>query len=201
MLKKFFSMAVCMMLIFAITACSSSQNTATQSQAQGRMQDDGSIRGIVTSISSTQIEIAKMSGRSEGGGQDGQGNRERQNPPSGSSAPSGTPSASGSAPQASMDTSNMEKSSYTIDSNTKIVKRTFANSTNNQSGGQQQATETEAGISDITTGTMVSVTLQDGSDTKAAKIVITEGMGGGRGGGNRPQQGSSSPPSTSASAS
>jgi hypothetical protein len=205
MLKKSLSIAVAVLLIFAFSACGSStaaNSTGTSSatnaqQQQGQPQDDGSIRGIVTIISNTQIEIAKMTGGGQGGGQGGDG----QTPPSGS-APSGTPSASGSAPQTFMDTSNMEKVQYTINSSTKIVKQTaLGNSTDTQSSGQQ-ATESEASISDITTGTMVSITLQDGSDTIAAKIVITQGMGGGQGGpqgGQGAPQGGGAQPSASGS--
>jgi hypothetical protein len=212
MLKKYLSIAVAVLLIFAFTACGSSTAASSAStssatnaqQQQGQPEDDGSIRGIVTTISDTQIEIAKMTGGGQGG--DGQtppsGNAPSGTPSASGSAPSGTPSASGSAPQTFMDTSNMEKVQYTINSSTKIVKQTaLGNSTDTQSSGQQ-ATESEASISDITAGTMVSITLQDGSDTIAAKIVITQGMGGGQGGpqgGQGAPQGGGAQPSASGS--
>ena len=201
MLKKVVSIASAVVLIFAFTVCSAAgTNTSAQTSAQGQApQDDGSIRGIITSVSDTQIEIAKMNGGGPGGQQGGQNSQNPPAQPSGS-APQGSPDASGSAPaqaspsssgsstsQGTPDTSNMEKVKYTINSSTKIIKQTFSD--NGQSGDQskekQQPTETEASISDIQTGTMVTITLEEGSTTVAAKIVITEGNGGP--GGNPPQ--------------
>lgn len=160
------------LLVFAFTACS----PANPGQ-HGQRADGGSIRGIVTAVSASSIEIAKMEN----------GNRQG-NPPPG--APSGTPGGSpnrqppnnGQAPggnpqaQSSPDTSKMEKATYTIDASTQIVKQEFEQGT-----GQSKATpnKTAAGISDIQQGTMVTITLKAGSDKAAAKIVIMQGFGKG----------------------
>ena len=190
-MKKTVILALAMALVLIFSACGAQ---AAGQSAQNN--SSGGSRGIVTAVSDNQIEIAKM----EGGNRQGNARPSGDNQ-NGGARPSGQPSG-GSGAQPSMDTSKMEKVKYTIDSNTKIILRKFEtqdnqsqNQNQNQSQGQRQmpkTTETAGTISDITTGTVVEITTQQGKDSLAAEIIITSGMGL-RG---NPQQGAPSGSST-----
>jgi len=159
-------LALCIVLsVLAFSACSPAVNS--DRNAGNSRTDDGSVRGIVTSVSSDVIEIALMQGNRAGGNAP-QRTGDRGNLPSDSPQPDGS-----TRPQGSMDLSNAEKVQYTIDANTKIVKMEFSGQ-GGQSQGQNQGNvlETAAGISDVTNGVTVSITPRSGSDRTADKIVI-----------------------------
>jgi hypothetical protein len=183
------------LIVLAFTACGS-PGGSNNSSGNGSRQNDGSIRGIVTAVSGNSVEIALM----QGGRQNGDSPQGTGNPPQGSGGNrrqgngDGTPPSGSFRPQGSMDLSNAEKKQYTVDANTKIVKREFSGRNGqgqNQGQNQGNVTETSASLSDITAGTMVSITLRNGSDSIADKISITSGgFNGNRSQDGNPPQGS-----------
>lgn len=150
----------------------SGANNRQNSQNRQNMLDMGT-RGIITEVGTDSVTIAVMPTDSmQGGGMDRQ--------PSGSGAPdkpSGTPpSGDGKAPSATMDTSNWEKKTYKVDSNTKI----------NQLSMDSSSGSTALKLSDLKAGDNVGIQESSTSGT-AGTITVMQGMPGGPGGqGNGP---------------
>ncbi len=179
--KRIAAVALSCVLLLAAGGCKATTGTGNNAQGNGQNapQDDGSVRGIVTAVSSDSITIAVMQGMGGGQRPDGSGAPSGSGRPSGSGKPSGTPAAQSGQPDASgapggqMDTSNLEKKNYKIDADTKIVSM----------GGQDDSKTTTLAIGDIAEDTMVSITTKSGDDTTAAQISVMQGGFGGQGGG------------------
>ncbi len=176
--KRIAAVALSCVLLLAAGGCKASAGSNAQGSGQNAPQDDGSVWGIVTAVSSDSITIAVMQGMGGGQRPDGFGAPSGSGRPSGSGKPSGTPPAQGGQPDASgapgglMDTTNLVKKTYKIDADTKIVSM----------GGQDGAKSTTLATGDIAENGLVSITTKSGDDTAAAQIAVMQGGFGGQGG-------------------
>ena len=171
------------------TAGQPSQDTAATTGNQNAADSLG-INGVITEITDNVITIAQNPTGSpgNGGGKNGVVPKASEGDVSDSTS-GGTPPSQGSEPSGQeppvlqpgegdatannhggdLDTSTWEKVTYTINDDTKIVKQT--------AGDGAAATETSIDISELTTGTMVTITPDSSDATIASKIVVMEGKG------------------------